>query len=451
MLAGCKGPEDVSENQDFIFTQENVDEAHQLAQDAANGAIATGSGSIPYLEPIDAGTGAQKDGELVLDLSMIGTYKSIRTGQVGSDKQIFRVTNEFLNVRDNPSTTAGSVVRLNEGDSVEVLGFVNAGWAQVKIPSGQTGFVSVRYIAKMTSDDKLEMEKKHYAGRYFVSYGFVNMRKGPTQDSEKIGEIPGQTIVKPVSIEGGWAKVTYNEQTGYVAMSYLSPFMPVFLVRQNTYTLPVLHYQLVKGQEEEILKSLSSHVTELKQQGEKFITFSAFHDLLVDQQKQDVRLDPKNIIVAITGITPENVRTVSDGLNAAGINATLFIQTRYIGLSAITQKTLLTLIANGFDIASNTHTGDDLRALTNAQVDLELKQSRKIIQDLTGKNVSAIAYPQGGSNARVMELAGDAGYLLGLGSGSERTFTRDQMLNIPGIDIFPNMTADEVVKLVIAK
>lgn len=451
MLAGCRGPEDVSENQDFVFTQENVDQAHQLAQNAMSGSLITGSGSVPYLEPIDAGTGAQKDGELVLDLSMIGTYKSIRTGQATSDKQIFRVTNEFLNMRDKPSTTAGTVVRLTEGDSVEVLGFINAGWAQVKIPSGQTGFVSVRYIAKMTSDEKLEMEKKHYAGRYFVSYGFVNMRKEPKQDSEKIGEIPGQIIVKPVSIEGGWAKVTYNDTTGYVAMSYLSPFMPVFIVRQNTYTLPVLHYQMVKGQEEEILKSLSSHVAKLKEQGEKFITFGTFHDLLVNQQKQDVRIDPKNVVVAITGITPENVRTISDGLNAAGINATLFLQTRHVGLSGITQKTLLTLIANGFDIQSNTHTGDDVRALTNAQVDLELKQSRKIIQDLTGKNVSAIAYPQGGSNERVMDLASDAGYLLGLGTGSDRTFTRDQMLNIPGIDIFPNMTAEEVVKLVIVK
>ena len=145
------------------------------------------------------------------------------------------------------------------------------------------------------------------------------------------------------------------------------------------------------------------------------------------------------------------MRTISDALNAAGVNATLFIQTQYIGLSGITQKTLLTLIANGFDIESNTHTGDDLRALTNAQVDLEMKQSRKIIQDLTSTEVSAVAYPQGGSNQRVIDLASGAGYLLGLGTGSDRTFTRDQLLNIPGIDIFPNMAADEVSKLVTGK
>jgi hypothetical protein len=31
LFVGCKGPESVSENQDFVFTQENVDQAHQLA------------------------------------------------------------------------------------------------------------------------------------------------------------------------------------------------------------------------------------------------------------------------------------------------------------------------------------------------------------------------------------------------------------------------------------
>ena len=451
LLVGCKGPESASENQDFVFTQENVDQAHQLAQKANSGSVKTESGSAPYLQPVDAGTGAQKDGELVLDLSMVSTYNSIRTGLESSDKTIFHVTNEFLNIRNKPSTTADSVARLNYGDAVQVLSFLNATWAQVKLANGATGYASVHYLARMTTDEKLADEKSKYDGRYFVSYGFVNMRKEPKQASEKIGEIPGQTIVKPDSISGDWAKVTYNGQTGYIATSYLTRFLPTFIVRQNSFTLPVLHYQMTKGQEADILKALTSHVALLKQQGVNFITFGKFHDMLLDQQKHDVKIDGNNAVIAITGVTPDNVRTISDALNAAGVNATLFIQTQYIGLSGITQKTLLTLIANGFDIESNTHTGDDLRALTNAQVDLEMKQSRKIIQDLTSTEVSAVAYPQGGSNQRVIDLASGAGYLLGLGTGSDRTFTRDQLLNIPGIDIFPNMAADEVSKLVTGK
>ncbi len=449
LFAGCKGPEDVTEDQDFVFTQENIDEAHQLANQASSDAV-SGTGTSPYLEGIGTGSGASAD-TAVLDLSMVTTYNSIRAGQGASGKNVYRVTNEFLNVRDKTSTTAGNVARLNYGDSVEVLAFPNASWAQVKTAAGLTGYVSSRYIAKMTSDEQLAAEKQAFEGQYYVSFGFVNIRKEANQASEKLGEIPGQTIVRPNSISGTWANVTYDGKVGYVAMSYLTPFLPNFIVRQNQYTLPVLHYQLTKGQETEILASLTKHVTALKAAGKTFTTFARFHDQLVEQQRRDIRLDDKSVIIAITGVTSDNVRAVSDALIAANIDATFFLQTKNVGLSGITQKTLLNLMANGFDIQSATHTGDDLRALTNAQVELELKQSRKIIEDLTNKDVIAVAYPTGGSNDRVMQLASEAGYLLGLSTGSNKTFTREQLLNIPGIDIFPNMTAEEVVTLATTK
>lgn len=447
LFVGCKGPEDVAEDQDFVFTQENIDEAHQLAEDASSG-TSTGSGTTPYLEGL---TESGSTDTAVLDLSMVSTYNSIRAGEGAQGKNVYRVTNEFLNVRDKTSTTAGNLARLNYGDSVEVLAFPNAGWAQVKTAAGLTGYVSLRYIAKMTSDEHLASEKQAFDGQYYVSYGFVNMRKEPNQSSEKLGEIPGQTIIKPLGIANGWANVSFDGKVGYVAMSYLTPFLPNFIVRQNQYTLPVLHYRLTSGQEAEILKALGEHVAALKAAGKTFTTFARFHDQLLEQQRRDIRIGDKDVIVAISGITPENVRALSDALIAANIDATFFIQTRNIGLSGITQKTLLNLMANGFDIQPGTHTGDDLRALTNAQVELELRQSRKIIEDLTNKDVIALAYPAGGSNDRVMELASQAGYLLGLGSGSNKSFTREQLLNIPGIDIFPNMTAEEVVTLATTK
>lgn len=454
LFAGCKGPEDVNDNQDFVFTQENMDQAHQLAQNAVK--QATGSGKVeetgtgstsPFLEPIDTGSGVSSQG-VVLDLSMVGTYNSIRAGQGTSGQDVYRVTNAFLNVRQTPATNAVSVGTLHYGDSVVVMSFTNATWAQVKMADGTQGYVSIRYIAKMVSSDQLANEKAKFNGQYYVHYAFVNMRKTADQKSDKIGQIPGQTIVKPDSITGDWAKVTYNGLTGYISKSYLAPFMPYFLVRQNQYTLPVLHYQLASGQEDAILKSITDDVAALKQQGITFVSFGKFRDTLVAQLSSDVEMDDHSAMIAVTGITPDNVKKVSDALVAANVPATLFIETRYIGLSGITQKTLLTLLANGFEIQSATHTGDDLRALTNSQAQLELQQSRKIIEDLTGKPVFAVAYPQGGTNDRVMQIASDAGYLLGLGGGSDRTYSRDQLLNIPGIDIFPTMSADEVVKLV---
>jgi peptidoglycan/xylan/chitin deacetylase (PgdA/CDA1 family) len=118
-----------------------------------------------------------------------------------------------------------------------------------------------------------------------------------------------------------------------------------------------------------------------------------------------------------------------------------------VGLQGITEKTMLTLLANGFDLQSAGHTGDDLRSLTNAQLELELQQSRAIIEETTKQPVFAVLYPQGGVNDRVMEKAAAAGYLLGISAAPERTFTREQFLRVPSFDIAPGLSADDLVKL----
>jgi len=178
------------------------------------------------------------------------------------------------------------------------------------------------------------------------------------------------------------------------------------------------------------------------------MTLRDFHDFLLRQEQQDARLQGNRVLLGITGVTASNVREASDALAQNNVPATLFIETRYLGLKGITEKMLLTLSANGFDIESAGHTGDDLRALTNAQVELELKQSRQLLENYTHKRVIAIAYPQGGVNDRVMQLAMEVGYLLGITSAPERTFTRDQLLRLPSFLIFPSMTGDEVMKMV---
>jgi peptidoglycan/xylan/chitin deacetylase (PgdA/CDA1 family) len=117
-------------------------------------------------------------------------------------------------------------------------------------------------------------------------------------------------------------------------------------------------------------------------------------------------------------------------------------------MNGITEKQVLTLLANGHDVQSGAHTGDDLRSLTNAQVELELKQSRKLLEDMTQKEIFAIAYPLGGVNSRVEEKAQEAGYLLGLGAAQDRTFQRSQLLNLPNFALSASSTAEDVLGLV---
>jgi peptidoglycan/xylan/chitin deacetylase (PgdA/CDA1 family) len=377
---------------------------------------------------------------------MVKRYDAIRnSASAQGGDNMFRVTNSFVNVRSEPRSNSANLGRFNGGDLVPVLDFVNAGWAKVQMPDGKTGYIALQYLGKMTTDDKLEQEKAVYKGVYYVHYAFVNVRTKPDQQSEKMGQIFSQEFVKPLSVDKQWARVSLKGKEGYVSTQYLAPFIPKFIVRQDKFTVPILHYRM---DDKTMLTTLGEHVTKLKQAGYTFLTLRDVRDILVSQESRDVRVPPKSVIIAITNVKPDTVRSASDVLYGAGVPATFFLQTKDVGLSGITEKTILTLLANGFDIQSSGHTGDDLRALTDAQVKLEVEQSRKLIEDLTKRDVFAIDYPQGGVNERVMQRAAEAGYLFGIGNAPDKVFTRSQFLRLPSFAILTSMTADDILNAV---
>lgn len=437
LFAGCGGvpPEPPEE---FTFTAEDIARFRELAEEqTATGSRLTGTGGT-----LQRGTGAALSSAKI-DLSLLETYRSIRTG-ADTGKDVYRVTNEFLNVRSSPSVTAEQIERLNRGDAVQVVDFLDASWAKVKLPSGREGFVAQRYIAKLVAEDRLAEEKVKYQGVYFVNFGFVNVRKEADSESEKLGEIPGQSFVRPLAVDAQWARVPFEGKEGYVSMQYLTPFVPNFLVRQDAFTLPILHYRLV---DDASVEALGSVVARLKQEGVAIITLKDFRALLLSQEERDQRVNPSTVVLAVSDITPDNVGKLSQTLRSAGVRATLFLQTKHLGLKGITEKDVVTLLANGFDLQSGGHTGDDLRSLTNSQVELEVRQSRQLLEEMTRQPVFAIGYPEGGVNDRVAKFAAEAGYLLGIATSPERTFRREQLLKLPSFVLTANETPEEVLKI----
>lgn len=431
--------------EDFVFTADDLERSAELELSLVDMSATGANLGKVSLQPLEGTTGSLVNGTTVLDLSMAKTYASIRSSSLQGGNP-YRVTNEFLNVRAEPRVTAENVARFVRGDIVDVVDFVDAAWAKVKLPSpGTEGYVATRYIAKMTSEAKLAEEKKKFDGLYFVDFGFVNVRKAPDSQSEKLGEILGQAIIRPMSMDAVWARIPFGEKEGYVAVEYLSPFLPNFLVRQGEYVLPILHYRV---KEKESTEALQAHIVKLKQEGMRFLTLSDFRDILLRQEERDVRLEPRSVVIIVSDITEKNVQEISDMLVAANVRATLMLKTTDVGMHGITERMILTLVSNGLDIQSGGHTGDDLRSLTNAQVTLELKESRAILANITGRPVFAMAYPEGGVNDRVMQLAADAGYLLGISDAPGRTVTRDQLLNMPSELITASTTVEDIVRIV---
>jgi uncharacterized protein YgiM (DUF1202 family)/peptidoglycan/xylan/chitin deacetylase (PgdA/CDA1 family) len=453
LFAGCNAqvtPKE-SEKDDVVFTEEDVARFQELArtgtQPDVTGEIDTAGGTEGSLSSGPTLITSSSASSLpVLDMSMAKTYDSARSESATQATNVFRVTNPTLNVRAQPSVGAALVAKLKGGDSVTVVEITNGEWAKITTPDGKEGYASVQYLSKVISEEKRAEEEAAFANLYYVNYKFLNMRKEPNQGSEKIAEIPGLAFVKPLSMEGGWAKVEYGGKQGFVSTQYLQRFTMRFVSRQESFRVPILNYSLSQAG---MADTLVAHAKRLSAEGFTLMSLRNVYDAVLAQEKDSSKkFEGKNVVVAVSGVTGANVKQVSDLLYGNRIPATLFIATKNIGMSGITEKQMLTLKANGFDIQSNGHTGDDLRSLSNAQVTLEVQQSRKMIEDLTNKPVYAIAYPQGGANERVMQAAKDAGYLFGIEERPGNTFTRSQFLQVPSITVANSVTPDQIVTMV---
>lgn len=450
LFAGCAKPEPDKSMEDFTFSDTDLQKVTEMAASSSSlsPTLATASGSAAADLTVSDSTGSSVLTETVSvtpDREKQALYDNLRMAAADQGDNLYRVNNPFLNVRASMSVNATLVARLRQGAMLTVTEIPTAEWAKVKLAGGDTGYVAFRYIAKVTTEEKLPEDKKQFEGKYFVDFQFLNIRKDPSTQAEKTGELPGQAIVKPISMNDEWARVVYNGKEGYVSTQYLKPLQPVFLVRQDEYAAAILQYQADDGAS---IAALGKHMAALKAAGRKILTLKALYDIVLSQETRDTRISPDTVILTVTGVSAKNVKQVGDALDAAGVAATLFIRTRDIGLSGITEKTVLNLLANGNDLESGSHTGDDLRSMTDSQVTLELGQSKKLLEDLTHKEVYAVAYPAAGVNDRVMKQASQMGYLFGLTQTPDKKFSRTQFLRLPSLFVSGGMTAGDIVKLV---
>lgn len=449
LFAGCSQPEPDATFEEFTFSDSELQQVYEL-EGGSSSSAGTDDDTVPSLSvPSLSVTGSAttvltETVNVTANKEKQAQYDALRTGVKDQSGNVYRVNNPFLNVRQGMNVGSALVVRLDQGEIVTVQDIPNAEWAKVKLADGKEGYVAFRYLAKLTTEQKLPEEKKQFEGKYYVDFQFLNIRKDTSTQSEKIAELPGQAIIKPISMNGEWARVNYNGKEGYVSTQYLKPFQPVYLVRQDEYRLPILQYS---ADDTAAIGTMPRHVTALKATGKRIVTLKTLYDIVLQQETRDARISPDVIVIVITGVNAKNVNAVSEAVENAGVSATLFLQTKDVGLAGITEKTVLNLLANGNELQSAGHTGDDLRSMTDSQVMLELGQSKKLIEELTKREVYSVVYPKGGVNDRVMAKAAELGYLFGLSLSPDSKFSRIQFLRLPTLMVSPGMSADDIVKL----
>ncbi len=111
----------------------------------------------------------------------------------------------------------------------------------------------------------------------------------------------------------------------------------------------------------------------------------------------------------------------------------------YLVADRIDSKTMINreraqdLLKRGMDIQSHTLAHRVLTALPVEELDRDLKESKRILEELTGKPVLHVAYPGTAHNATVREHAAKAGYITGTIMDPRAATEKDDLMKLPRI------------------
>jgi peptidoglycan/xylan/chitin deacetylase (PgdA/CDA1 family) len=101
-------------------------------------------------------------------------------------------------------------------------------------------------------------------------------------------------------------------------------------------------------------------------------------------------------------------------LDELGAPGTMFLTVTMLGRGGmLDEPAALRLADRGWEIGSHTMTHPVLTNVDDAMLVTELVESKQALEVLTGRPCTAVSYPTGRCNARVVEAAGAAGYVAG--------------------------------------
>lgn len=131
--------------------------------------------------------------------------------------------NNYLNVREEPSTEAEIIGKVLKFGGVEIIEDTGDGW--YKISSSQvTGYVSAEFI--VTGEEAETLAVEHARRQLMVTADCLNVREEASTDSRILTQITLKERYDIVEEMDGWTKITFGmsddgeEMFGYVSQDY---------------------------------------------------------------------------------------------------------------------------------------------------------------------------------------------------------------------------------------
>jgi len=138
------------------------------------------------------------------------------------------------------------------------------------------------------------------------------------------------------------------------------------------------------------------------------------------------RQNPKNISITFDDGYGHLARYLPPLIEKYGIKPTVFILTGYIGkanrwdyssffrnTSHLNRDQILSLAKQGVKFGSHGHRHLNLTTGTHESIINELRESKNILEDILGYEITSISYPFGQVNGEVMKTAAEIGYKAG--------------------------------------
>ena len=188
-------------------------------------------------------------------------------------------TTERCNVRKNYSTSSQKITTLAKGTSIKRTGTSSAGWSRVEY-NGAVCYISSQYLTttnpnngndnsnNTVDNQSLEnVEFKTVNEKVYATQN-CNLRKSWSTSSEKAGYLnKGNEVIRTGTASNGWSRITYNNQTVYVASRLLTTEKLDETNTVNEIENVVDTNEVVQKTEEEILAEIKDEVGVLPEVG----------------------------------------------------------------------------------------------------------------------------------------------------------------------------------------
>ncbi|MCQ2523475.1 MAG: SH3 domain-containing protein [Lachnospiraceae bacterium] len=133
--------------------------------------------------------------------------------------KIVRVqTTANVNVRKSASATADKLGSVAEGKMFDVIERMTNGWTKIEY-NGSEGYIKSEFLNEVESQSADSVQSKGKC----VANTLLNVRSEASATATKLGVLnEGQSVDFVEEVEGGWCKIKFDGEIGYVKAEYVT-------------------------------------------------------------------------------------------------------------------------------------------------------------------------------------------------------------------------------------